>query len=109
MSVNAQKPEKTHDHERFAKKVIKYMLNDVTKGSPDEEAIQYIHEKTGQDIEALKAQVEANNKHLKADVDFLNENGIYRKLDETELKIIKEKTYKSRLISYCIVNLRGIK
>ncbi|ADR22749.1 hypothetical protein MATR_34050 [Marivirga tractuosa] len=102
MSVNAQKPEKTHDHERFAKKVIKYMLNDVTKGSPDEEAIQYIHEKTGQDIEALKAQVEANNKHLKADVDFLNENGIYRKLDETELKIIKEKPIKvADIILHC--------
>lgn len=90
----AQKPKKTHDHEQFAKKVISYSLNDITKGCPDEDALQYISEKTGQDMATLK-ELDANNrKRLKADVDFMNENSIYRKLQETELKIISEEPIK---------------
>lgn len=97
-----QKPQKTHDHEKFSKKVIAYMMNDITKGCPDEEALIYISEQSGKPLEQLKTLTKENKEQLIADVKFLNDNGIYRKLQSTEVKVKQEAPLKvADIVLHC--------
>src|SRR5690606_16968013 len=75
----SQKPQKTFDHEKFAKKIILYMnSNDVSRYFADVDGIKYISEKTGRSKEDVSAEVEANKIKVAEDLKFLNDNGIYR-------------------------------
>jgi len=90
----AQKPKKTHDYQKFAKKMVLYMNGDVKQMCPNKDAIAYIAEKTGRSADAVKEETAANCKTLVADVKFMNDNGIYRVVESTELKVKQESPVK---------------
>lgn len=63
------KPQKTHDHEKFAKKVYGNFSAglDPQIFLPDDEALKYISQKTGRSIEELKKERENNKIYLDQD------------------------------------------
>ncbi|MEX2483289.1 MAG: hypothetical protein WED10_01940 [Brumimicrobium sp.] len=97
----AQKPKKTHDHEKFVKKVVFAMGADITKWSPDEDAIKYISENDGKSIDELRKLTEKNKKQLKEDVDFLNNNNIYRNYQNITLKNVSKQPVVADIILHC--------
>ncbi|WP_462281358.1 hypothetical protein [Salinivirga cyanobacteriivorans] len=102
MNLEAQRKKRTHDFEKFAKKVVLYMNTDVAHWSPDEEALQYISEQTGKDLATVKAQAKKDKAQVVADVKFLNDNGVYRKLESSDIEVIQEKPVKkANVILHC--------
>lgn len=63
------KPEKTFDHEKFAKKVYGNFSAGMDQGIflPDDKALEFISAKTGKKIEDLKAEREQNKKYISED------------------------------------------
>ena len=102
MNLEAQRKKRTHDFEKFAKKVVLYMNTDVAHWSPDEEALQYISEQTGKNLSAVKAKAKKDKAQVVADVKFLNDNGVYRKLESADIEVIQEKPIKkANIILHC--------
>ncbi len=85
----SQKPKKTHNHEKFAKKAMMSMAY-IEKMCADEAALNYVQQNTGTSLEELKSQQEQYLKQLKADVNFIIDNGIYGTMGAIELTNVKE-------------------
>ncbi len=102
MDLEAQRKKRTHNFEKFAKKVVLYMNTDVAHWSPDDEALQYISKQTANDLSAVKAKAKKDKEQVVADVKFLNDNGVYRKLESADIEVIQEKPVKkANIILHC--------
>ena len=101
--LSAQKPKKTYDHNKFAKKVVLFMnSNDVSRFFADAAGIQYISEKTGKAESDISKEVDANKTKVAEDLKFLNDNGIYRILDKTTLENVRENPIKQAdIVLHC--------
>ena len=102
----SQKPKKTHDHEKFAKKAIMSMAY-IEKMCVDENALNYISEKTGVSVDDLKKQQESNLEILKEDVQFIMDNGIWGTQGSIELTNVKETPVKTADIVVHYTNKSG--
>jgi hypothetical protein len=90
----SQKPKKTYDHEKFAKKAIMSMAY-IEKTCADDAALKFISEKTGVSVEELQKQQEANLAILKEDVTFIMDNGVFGTQGSIELTNVKESPVKT--------------
>ncbi len=99
----AQKPKKTHNHEKFVKKVKFAFTPDlIVKWMPDQKAIQYISEKTGRSIDELQAENEANTENVKKNIQYFLDNNVAFILDKTEVKVKEEGPVKiADILLYC--------
>lgn len=97
----AQKPKKTHDHGKFVKKVVFSMGADITKWSPDEDAMMYISTFGDKSIDEIRKSNEINIEQLKEDVAYLNNNNIYRNYQNITVKKISEEPTTADIILHC--------
>lgn len=69
IGISQPKPEKTYDHEKFAKKVYGNFSAgmDQTIFLPDDKALEFISAKTGKKMEELKAERDLNKKYISED------------------------------------------
>ncbi len=92
----AQKPKKTFDHTKFAKKVMfSFTPQYVTAYSPNEKALLYISEKSGRPIADVRAENEANKLTLKEDVTYITGNNIMMVIGSVDVIIKSESPVKT--------------
>lgn len=99
----AQKPKKTYDETKFMKKVqFSFMPELINKNMPDDEALQYISEKSGKSLDELKAANETNLETIKKAIIEINALGLVYVWDNVEVKIIQENPIKvANLLIHC--------
>jgi hypothetical protein len=84
---SAQKPLKTFDEKKFAKKVILSLDPSlIHKVSPDAEDIKYISEVLKISEERVKKEIAETNEEAAKDAKWLNDNKVWRKLESVEIK-----------------------
>ncbi len=93
-SLIAQKPKKTYDHEKFAKKAIMSM-NYIEKMCADDAALSFISNKTGVSVEELKERQAKNLEMIKEDVKFIMDNSIFGVQESIELTNVQENPVKT--------------
>ena len=87
----AQKPKKTYDETKFMKKVqFSFTPELISKNMPDDEALQYISEKTGKSLDELKAANETNLETIKKAITEINALGLVYVWDNAEVKVKQE-------------------
>ena len=87
-SAFAQKPKKTIDSEKFAKKVkFSFVPQYVNSRAPDAKALEYIAEKTGTPLNEVKKKDEADRISLKEDVQLFSKYGLIFTVTKVEEKI----------------------
>jgi hypothetical protein len=99
----AQKPQKTYDENKFMKKVqFSFTPELIEKNMPDEEALQYISEKSGKSLEELKTENAANLENIKNGITEINALGLAYVWDNIEVKVIQESPVKiANLLIQC--------
>ncbi len=89
LSAMAQKPKKTHDYKKFAKKAVMSMMY-IEKMYADDAALSFISDKSGVSVDDLKAQKAANITTVKEDVKFITDNSIYGVMGTIELTNVRK-------------------
>lgn len=91
----AQKPKKTHDAQKFMKKVqFTFVPEYIHKWMPDDAALQYISEKSGQSLDELKAANKTNLETIKKAITDINALGLVYVWDNAEVKVKQESPVK---------------
>jgi len=87
--------QKTHDHEKFVKKVKLSMSPTlIGKWMPDEAAIAYAASKTGDSKEELKREVEEATELIKEDAQFLIDNRVALVYKSVDVNVVKSSPIK---------------
>lgn len=99
----AQKPKKTYDETKFMKKVqFSFTPELISKNMPDDEALQYISEKTGKSLDELKAANETNLETIKKAITEINALGLVYVWDNVEVNVVQEAPVKvANLLIHC--------
>lgn len=99
----AQKPKKTYDETKFMKKVqFSFTPELINKNMPNDEALQYISEKSGKSLDELKAANTTNLETIKKAITNINALGLVYVWDNVEVKIIQESPIKvANLLIHC--------
>lgn len=95
-----QGQKKTHDHEKFVKKVTLSLAPSlIVKWLPDQDAINYVAERSNKSKEELKAELEILTEQVKKDAQFIIDNGIYaNKYNEISVNVKQETPIKIAVI-----------
>lgn len=102
----SQKPKKTHNYEKFAKKAIMSMAY-IEKMCPDETALSFISEKTGVSISELQERQASNLEMIKEDIQFIMDNSIFGTQGAIELINVIESPIKTADIVVHYSNKNG--
>jgi len=99
----AQKPKKTHNSEKFVKKVQFSMTPDlIGKWLPNDDALQYIAEKGDKKLGELRAEKKTNLENIKKDADDFVSKGLAYIIDKIEVKVKQESPVKvADIVLYC--------
>lgn len=103
LSGYTQKQQKTYDAQKFMKKVqFSFTPELISKWMPDDEALQYVAEKSGKSMDELKAERDANTEQIKKSVTEINGLGLVYVWDSAEEKIKQESPVKiADIIIHC--------
>lgn len=99
----AQKPKKTHDAEKFVKKVQFSMTPElIGKWMPNAAALEYIAEKSGTPLAGLKAANEKNSIIIKQNAKDFVAHGLPYIIDEITVEVKQESPIKiANILAHC--------